>query len=68
MSEWIPVSERLPDIAADVLIYNANDCGEISIGYRATLRNHKGWTFCDSGGDVSVSCVSHWMPLPEPPK
>ena len=53
VQEWIPVKDRLPDVGKFVLIYN-----EIN-GVR--LDYHDGATF-------GYYDVTHWMPLPEPPK
>lgn len=50
---WIPVTERLPDIGKVVLIYSKED--DVEVDYY--------------GGDMFGYCnVTHWMPLPEPPK
>lgn len=50
---WIPVTERLPDIGKDVLIYSKED--GVDVDYY--------------GGDMfGYWNVTHWMPLPEPPK
>jgi hypothetical protein len=53
MSEWIPVSERLPDEEARVLATDGTDVfdSEYMSG---------NWEWCAD--------VTHWMPLPEPPK
>lgn len=50
---WIPVTERLPDVGIEVLIYSEDDgvCVDYYVG--------------DSFGYYDVT---HWMPLPEPPK
>ena len=50
---WIPVTERLPDIGIEVLVYSEDDgiCVDYYVG--------------DSFGYFDVT---HWMPLPEPPK
>ena len=59
---WVPVTERLPDKGQKVLIY-WREAGEPAIdtafwqGEWAALH----WT---NMGDK----VTHWMPLPEPPK
>lgn len=62
---WISVEERLPDIDAEVLIYTDEglyDVAQYSGGERFwTLeRNPVCW--------VTASGVTHWLPLPEPPK
>ena len=50
---WIPVTERLPDIGIEVLVYSEDD--GICVDYY--------------GGDFfGYYGVTHWMPLPEPPK
>ena len=53
VQEWISVKDRLPDVGKFVLIYN-----EIN-GVR--LDYHDGATF-------GYYDVTHWMPLPNPPK
>lgn len=51
--KWIPVAERLPEVGKDVLVYSEYD--GVSIDYH--------------GGDsFGYALVTHWMPLPEPPK
>ena len=60
---WIPVSERLPEKDKEVLCLT--DTGS----YWLAMFNR-----CDDGlwsdGEFwsSEKCVTHWMPLPEPPK
>lgn len=56
--EWIPVSERLPEKSGDYLVAVNNGA------YRFThkMYYHEGWWY-------DFDCeVTHWMPLPEPPK
>lgn len=58
---WIPVTERLPDVGKDVLCFcRANIC--FVLGWDG---NH--W---HEGADryYMSGFVTHWMPLPEPPK
>ena len=54
-SEWIPVSERLPDRWQNVL--SVSKYGKIGVDY----------VFTD-GSWWSDRDVTHWMHLPEPPK
>jgi len=65
---WIPVSERLPDHNNPVLInvpdYNLND-GKY-LGY-ITIGGYQNGTWYQ--GSVGYpGAVTHWQPLPEPPK
>ena len=56
ISHWIPVAERLPDVWKHVITFDEDD------GVRVNWR---------SGDNVSWYMgyhVTHWMPLPEPPK
>lgn len=60
---WIPVSERLPDgDVASVLIYTKE--GGVAEGqYYQSIRAWKQFRW-----SVEDSSVTHWKPLPEPPK
>ena len=53
IQEWIPVKDRLPDVGKFVLIYN--EINGVLLDY------HDGATF-------GYYDVTHWMPLPNPPK
>lgn len=63
---WIPVTERLPNAHDCCIVYRKNTFGHFSmLRYTPAL----GFHFYDSEwGDVTVDNVTHWMPLPEPPK
>ena len=68
VDQWISVEERLPDDASDVLAYY--DCGDDS---RVMFVNYykRCWydsVFNDLIDDLDQGCITHWMPLPEPPK
>ena len=59
-NEWISVKDRLPKNWEDVLVYN-EATKVISIGY---YYDALGWYL--QNGDCIL--ISHWMPVPEPPK
>ena len=54
---WISVRDKLPKTLDDVLIHYANGCIDIGCRYSdgGPMEGHRG-------------PVTHWMPLPEPPK
>jgi len=78
MSEWISVKDRLPEPFVDVLVWCENlaqdyaqlECFRVGEFYAAIDR------FCvwEDGKPSSFRTdrfygkVTHWMPLPEPPK
>ena len=67
--KWIPVKESLPE--GEVIAVNAL---KGSYGYREYIigyvdedyESDSGYS-CESEGEILVN-VTHWMPLPEPPK
>ena len=71
MSEWIPVSEKVPNESCPVLLYGN---GKTTVGFQddvmavGTLERSK------SGSEYFVDHLylsfhpTHWMPLPNPPK
>lgn len=64
MSEWIYVKDRLPPQYESVLIaVKENDKYEVDFGY---IDERGEWTIF-SDFDIGHE-ITHWMPLPEPPK
>ena len=62
MSEWISVKDRLPEEAVmEYIIYATN-----GIDVRSSVWSHGHWI--DDEGYWLDDYVTHWMPLPEPPK
>ena len=61
VQEWIPVTERLPSIDETILVYD----GDVDTGifYKGAFQ-----TFDENGYPFEISGVTHWMPLPQPPK
>ena len=62
MSEWIHVNERLPETNERVLVYLKEKVSRYTqIDTDRVIAKKAGWV---RWGDE----VTHWMPLPEPPK
>lgn len=60
-SGWISVKERMPEDWDDVLITN----GEfVCRGYC----NNAVWFASSDGGEFDPEEITHWQPMPEPPK
>ena len=58
--KWIPVTERLPEESGGYLVY-CGDYDGICILYCEVLKTKSKWR-------TKWKKVTHWMPLPEPPK
>jgi hypothetical protein len=58
--EWISVEDRLPEERQNVLVHYVD--GWMPIAFLL------GGKWYQSGGETSWVSVTHWMPLPEPPK
>ena len=67
VQQWIPVSERLPELDVDVLVFNGD-----YIFVSQYYRSH--WGSWDKVGhlvwvkDSYAKNPTHWMPLPPAPK
>lgn len=74
VQEWIPVTERLPDNKENdwVLAQVVEDNGYMHIPKVMEYRQSKKDWFGEPYGWLSqhngAFTVTHWMPLPEPPK
>lgn len=64
--EWISVEDRLPEIAKMVLVYTKN--GVIDTAWRTGFSIPQGKWDTYSGAIYGNDKITHWMPLPEPPK
>ena len=65
--KWISVEERLPEPEQYVIGY----CHGYPLNYVSMIRhnpNLRGSKFWNDSIDRQANGVSHWMPLPEPPK
>lgn len=65
LPKWISVKERLPIDRLKKYLVAFRDAGG-SIVDMARYFPSDGWT-CDNW-DVPQNLITHWMPLPEPPK
>ena len=68
IQKWIPVTERLPENRDDVLVCRTwwNETRNPHIGWYNDVSQE--WQILDSDGYYPCGKVTHWMPLPEPPK
>lgn len=64
--QWISVKDRLPEICQDVLVYCKNT-QRVTIGRFAHWYDNDGWDIVGTKGRFN-DIVTHWMPMPEPPK
>ena len=60
--EWISVKDRLPDKENEVLVFEFR--GDVSMAYISGYE----WRNFESDFKMDSSYITHWMPLPEPPK
>jgi len=75
---WIAVSDRLPELDESVLLFDhwgSHDKEmqtDIRVGYLSEFTTRKtsgGVTHsCEWGGTEFTFNITHWMPLPKPPK
>lgn len=72
MSEWISVEDRLPKIYQNCAVYIN---GGRDHKYYRWARFNGGYNWDGDGGCNMSHCyadgahnITHWMPLPEPPK
>lgn len=63
VQRWIPVTERLPKNLTTVLVVFKRHDEIRRMGF-GTLQQHGVWYVSNEG----MPPVTHWMPLPEPPK
>lgn len=69
---WISVKERLPEEGEEVLVFGQylNDIPKV-LGVRSRYKGDQDWKYTWEGSDEWVyreNDVTHWMPLPKPPK
>lgn len=66
--KWIPVTERLPEDIDEEVLVCTEDYGVSGLGF-VTVATYgaNGWLECWER-KTYLTAVTHWMPLPEPPK
>ncbi|EPH0690118.1 DUF551 domain-containing protein [Klebsiella pneumoniae] len=57
---WIPVSDRMPGNGIQVLVSDVS--GHVFVCH------HDGSFWVDFRVGIGKRCITHWMPLPAPPK
>ena len=68
--KWISVEDRLPDREVLAANFAPGTCGykEYIIGYVSVEQCTEQGKYCASNDYEILYNVTHWMPLPEPPK
>ena len=64
VQEWISVDDRLPEPWKQVLIYSLHDFCESAVYIGVPGK----WRVTWNHEMLDADSVTHWMPLPEPPK
>lgn len=62
MSDWISVKERLPDINDEYIVFT-EDAEVFICEYLPSV--NQWW---DRDASIIYGRITHWMPLPDPPK
>ena len=63
VQEWISVKDRLPEDSTTVNLYTRSR----TVGTGFYVKHTKSWVQYCSGGAICVD-VTHWNPMPQPPK
>lgn len=67
MSEWISVNERMPEQRLGVLVY-CPEYNNIYIGNLDDFLQENKWYYFGCHGVPIEDEVTHWKPIPKPPK
>ena len=70
--KWISVKDRLPDVSDEFLDWSQHivclkNKAVIIMEYHTLNGTHR-WFYQGVGEENKFNPVTHWMPLPEPPK
>ena len=81
VNEWISVKDRLPDKDGAYLVFEKGSYGNQirTLRFAKDGRKvdkydfHRGWKnvwyrYDSEWGHITIDSVTHWMPLPQPPK
>lgn len=71
MQQWIPVTERLPELGENVLMYFKDGETVVSGFLNGGEPGRATWWSSFTEGDWYTDCDSspdYWMSVPEPPK
>lgn len=68
-NEWTPLSRMLPPIDVNVMVYD-EEMSEVVIAKRWSEEwaEPSDWAWQSDAAHRTPESVTHWMPLPEPPK
>jgi len=66
--EWIPVTERLPEVGSNFLVYDTYHKAREDFELIQMGRMTKSWGISCVGQNSGNKTITHWMPLPEPPE
>ena len=64
VQQWIPVTERLPEEWVAVLVWSEYGFCEVAVYLGIPGK----WRVTWNHAMLEVDSITHWMPLPEPPK
>ena len=64
VQEWISVNDRLPEPWKQVLIYSRYDFCEVALYIGIPGK----WRVTWNHDMLDADSVTHWMPIPQPPK
>lgn len=77
VDRWINCKDKMPDTPEQGMDAKCSDCclvcddfGWIGMGYYLTDGKKSWWEFADAQNKIKIDWteITHWMPLPEPPK
>lgn len=67
--KWINVKKKMPPIGCEVLVYRKGYYPSVQIDTQNVYRGANNCAIFQNGCNPGeVLEVTHWMPLPEPPK